>query len=144
MTTDTSEKGLETLIMRHMTGTDGLTVTPNKVTERPPPYGSAQDYNRAHALDVPQLFASLRATQAEALHAQNRFSVTRQLAYSMDETRRVLDLGLFINGLPDVVTGKLDVREAVARLPEEAAPDTIEDDTDPSLDPAAADEEAIA
>ncbi len=24
MTTDTSEKGLETLIMRHMTGTDGL------------------------------------------------------------------------------------------------------------------------
>ena len=27
MTTDTSEKGLETLIMRHMTGTDGLAVT---------------------------------------------------------------------------------------------------------------------
>ena len=26
MTTDTSEKGLETLIMRHMTGTDGLAV----------------------------------------------------------------------------------------------------------------------
>ncbi len=29
MTTDTSEKGLETLIMRHMTGTDGLAVTPS-------------------------------------------------------------------------------------------------------------------
>ena len=171
MTTDTSEKGLETLIMRHMTGTDGLAVTPNRVAERPPPYGgtgytagSAQDYDRAHALDVPQLFAFLRATQpeafkklaladagdtkdinrlkflarlsaeigkrgvidvlrkgvehgpvhfdlfygtpspgnakAEALHAQNRFSITRQLAYSMDETRRALDLGLFINGLP--------------------------------------------
>ena len=27
MTTDTSEKGLETLIMRHMTGVDGLAVT---------------------------------------------------------------------------------------------------------------------
>ena len=31
---------------------------------------------------------------------QNRFSITRQLAYSVDETRRALDLGLFINGLP--------------------------------------------
>ena len=73
MTTDTSEKGLETLIMRHMTGTDGLAVAPNMVAERPPPYGgtgyiagSAQDYDRAHALDVPQLFAFLRATQPEA------------------------------------------------------------------------------
>ncbi|MGH7787601.1 MAG: type I restriction endonuclease subunit R [Candidatus Binatia bacterium] len=171
MTTDTSEKGLESLIMRHMTGTDGLAVAPNRVAERPPPYGgtgytagSAQDYDRAHALDVPQLFAFLRATQPEAfkklaladandakdinrlkflarlsaeigkrgvidvlrkgvdhgplhfdlfygtpspgnakaekLHAENRFSVTRQLAYSMDETRRALDLCLFINGLP--------------------------------------------
>ncbi len=171
MTTDTSEKGLETLIMRHMTGTDGLAVQSNSVAERPPAYGgtgytagSAQDYDRAHALDVPQLFAFLRATQPEAfkklamvdandakdikrlqflarlsgeigkrgvidvirkglghgplhfdlfygtpspgnakataLHAQNRFSITRQLAYSTDETRRALDLGLFINGLP--------------------------------------------
>jgi type I restriction enzyme, R subunit len=171
MTTDTSEKGLETLIMRHMTGEDGLAVTPNTVAERPTPYGgtgytagSARDYDRAHALDVPHLFAFLRATQpeafkklaladagdskninrlkflarlsaeigkrgiidvlrkgvdhgpvhfdlfygtpspgnakAEALHAQNRFSITRQLGYSMDETRRALDLGLFINGLP--------------------------------------------
>ena len=32
--------------------------------------------------------------------AQNRFSVTRQLRYSRDETQRALDLGLFINGLP--------------------------------------------
>ncbi len=171
MTTDTSEKGLETLIMRHMTGTDGLAVQSNSVAERPPAYGgtgytagSAQDFDRAHALDVPQLFAFLRATQPEAfkklamadandakdikrlqflarlsseigkrgvidvirkgldhgplhfdlfygtpspgnakataLHAQNRFSITRQLAYSTDETRRALDLGLFINGLP--------------------------------------------
>jgi type I restriction enzyme, R subunit len=169
--TDTSEKGLETLIMRHMTGTDGLAVTPGRVAEPPPPYGgtgyfagSPTDYDRAHALDVPQLFAFLRATQPEAfkklamadggdpkdinrlkflarlsaetgkrgvidvlrkgvehgpvhidlfygtpsegnakskaLHGQNRFSLTRQLAYSMDETRRALDLGLFINGLP--------------------------------------------
>jgi len=32
--------------------------------------------------------------------AQNRFSLTRQLAYSSDQGRRVLDLALFINGLP--------------------------------------------
>jgi type I restriction enzyme R subunit len=171
MTTDTSEKGLETLIMRHLTGVDGLAVVPNRVAERPTPYGgsgytagSALDYDRAHALDVPQLFAFLRATQPEAfkklaladandakdinrlkflarlsgeigkrgvidvlrkgvehgpvhfdlfygtpspgnakakkLHGENRFSITRQLAYSADETRRALDLCLFINGLP--------------------------------------------
>jgi type I restriction enzyme R subunit len=170
--TDTTEKGLESLIVRHMTGVAGLAVQPNHVAERPPAYGgtgytagSPQDYDRAHALDVAQLFAFLRSTQpeafarlamadandakdinrlkfltrlsgeigrrgvidvlrkgiehhpaghffmfygtptrgnakAEALHAENRFSVTRQLAYSTDETRRALDLGLFINGLP--------------------------------------------
>ena len=44
----------------------------------------------------------------------------------------------------DVVTGKLDVREAAARLPIKAAPDTVEDDTDPSIDPEAADEDPVA
>ena len=39
MTTDTSERGLETLIMRHMTGTDGIAVPPNRVAEHPPAYG---------------------------------------------------------------------------------------------------------
>ena len=43
----------------------------------------------------------------------------------------------------DVVTGKLDVREVAARLPAEAPPDTVEDDTDPTLDPEAAHEEAV-
>lgn len=37
---------------------------------------------------------------ARQLFAENRFSVTRQLRYSLDETRRALDLGLFVNGLP--------------------------------------------
>jgi type I restriction enzyme R subunit len=32
--------------------------------------------------------------------ALNRFSVTRQLRYSRDETQLALDLGLFVNGLP--------------------------------------------
>jgi type I restriction enzyme, R subunit len=33
-------------------------------------------------------------------YAANRFSVTRQLRYSRDETRRALDVSLFINGMP--------------------------------------------
>ncbi len=38
--------------------------------------------------------------KARALYDQNRFTVTRQLRYSRDETQRALDLVLFINGLP--------------------------------------------
>lgn len=38
--------------------------------------------------------------KARELFEKNRFSVTRQLRYSRDETQRALDLGLFINGLP--------------------------------------------
>ena len=38
--------------------------------------------------------------KAEERYAANRFSVTRQLRYSRDETQLALDLGLFINGLP--------------------------------------------
>jgi len=172
MTADTSEKGLETLIMRHMTGEDGIAVAPEIAAVKVPPFagtgyiaGSHKSYDRAHSIDVVQLFAFLRATQPDSfkklgmadpndskdinrlkflarlsgdlgskrgvidvlrkgidhgpvhfdlfygtpsagnekaarLHAQNRFSITRQLAYSMDETRRALDLCLFINGLP--------------------------------------------
>ena len=37
---------------------------------------------------------------AAQLHAANVFSVTRQLAYSKDETRLALDLVIFLNGLP--------------------------------------------
>jgi type I restriction enzyme S subunit len=44
----------------------------------------------------------------------------------------------------DVVTGKLDVREAAARLPEEAPLETVEDEIDPTEDPEAADEEIVA
>ncbi len=170
MSMDLSEKGLETSIMLHMTGTDGLAVPANVAADKTPPYGgtgylagSPKDFDRAHALDVAQLFAFLHSTQpaaftklaivdpkspndinrakflarlsaevgkrgvidvlrkgvdhgpvhfdlyyrtpsegndkAAALHAKNRFSVTRQLAYSLDETRRALDLCLFLNGL---------------------------------------------
>jgi type I restriction enzyme, R subunit len=200
MTTDTSEKGLESLIVRHMTGTDGLAVAPDAVAEPPAPYGgsgyfagSPKDYDRAHALDVPQLFAFLRATQPEAfkklgmvdprdgrdinrlkflarlsaevgkrgaidvlrkgiehhpaghvdlfygtpsegnakaaaLHAQNRFSITRQLAYSVDESRRALDLCLFINGLP---VATFELKNSLTKQTVEDAVEQYRRDRDP-------------
>lgn len=83
MATDTSENALETLIVRYMTGTDGLAVAADAVAETPTDYrgtgyinGNPQHYDRAHALDVPQLFAFLRATQPEAF----RPTVTTELA----------------------------------------------------------------
>lgn len=147
MRTDTSERGLESLIVADMTVAGWIA-------------GDPQDYERNYALDLKQLRAFLMATQqatAETLDlnqdsptrqkflarlqgeiskrgvidvlrhgikhgphsidlfygtpspnnpkaverfAQNRFSVTRQLHYSRDETQRSLDLCLFINGLP--------------------------------------------
>ena len=44
----------------------------------------------------------------------------------------------------DVVTGKLDVREAAARLPDETPLDSVEDDADLSDETEAVDEEAVA
>lgn len=145
--TDTSEAGLESVIVRDMLNRGWLA-------------GNSQDYDRAYCVDLAHLQAFVLATQpklaeafdlandsptrrqflarlekeigvrgvidvlrrgvkhgshdltlfyatpspdntkAVALHARNRFSVTRQLRYSRDETRRALDLGLFINGLP--------------------------------------------
>ena len=52
--------------------------------------------------DVTLFYASPSAgnTKAAELHALNRFSVTRQLRYSNDETQNALDLAISINGLP--------------------------------------------
>jgi type I restriction enzyme R subunit len=168
MTTDTSEWGLESLIVAAMTGDRRGAPLPGAATrDAPAPFGGTgwiagdpHDYDREYAVDLAQLAAFLRATQplvAESLDldhdsptrrkflarlqgevarrgvidvlrnglkhgphaldlfygtpspgnvkaaerfAANRFSVTRQLRYSRDETRRALDLGLFINGLP--------------------------------------------
>jgi type I restriction enzyme S subunit len=43
----------------------------------------------------------------------------------------------------DVVTGKLDVREAATRLPEEALPELVEADTDLSNEPESIEEESV-
>ncbi len=196
MPTNTSEAGLETLIMRHMTGTDGLAVPPDTALERPDAVGTGyfagcpKDFDRAYAVDVVQLFAFLRATQPEglkklamtdaasdinrlkfltrisaevgkrgiidvlrkglehgpvhfdlfygkpspgnpravALHARNRFSITRQLAYSMEETRRALDLCLSINGLP---IATFELKNSLTKQTVEDAVEQYRRDRDP-------------
>ncbi len=168
MTTDTSEKGLENLIVTAMTGRPWPEPS-SSTTSAEPPYswggtgwlnGRPEEYSREWCVDLAQLVAFLRTTQpklnealdlakdspvrraflarlsgevvkrgvidllrkgikhgphditlffttpsagnekAAALYALNRFSVTRQLRYSRDETMRALDMGIFINGLP--------------------------------------------
>ena len=71
---------------------------------------------------------SLGNPVAAERYSQNRFSVTRQLRYSRDETQRALDLGLFINGLP-VATFELKnsltkqtVEDAVEQYKRDRAP----------------------
>jgi type I restriction enzyme, R subunit len=168
MTTDTTEKGLEALIVRAMTGRTDVLVPTHAATETSVPVaggtgwllGDPTHYDRDYCIDLVQLRGFLMATQPDALDslaldtdgptrrkflarlqgeiskrgtidvlrhglkhgplhldlfygtpspgnskaldrfAANRFSVTRQLRYSRDETQRALDLGLFINGLP--------------------------------------------
>jgi type I restriction enzyme, R subunit len=172
MTTDTTERGLESLIVAALTAGTAAPATPaeGEVRERPAIYGpgwvlgDARDYHREYAVDLAQLAAFVRETQPRAAEAldlgidshqdgptlrkflarlqgevtkrgvvdvlrrgvkhgpldldlfygtpspgnpdarerfeQNRFSVTRQLRYSRDETQLALDLALFINGLP--------------------------------------------
>ena len=54
----------------------------------------------AHDLDLFYGTPSPGNEQAKERFEQNRFTITRQLRYSRDETQRALDIGLFVNGLP--------------------------------------------
>ena len=56
--------------------------------------------HQAHDLELFYGKPSLGNEKAQEYFVQNRFTVTRQLHYSRDETQRALDIGLFINGLP--------------------------------------------
>jgi len=70
-TTDTSEKGLESLIVRHLTGQPAPMDVPANIAQSPVGHyavgayvqGQPGDYNRDVALDVVQLLAFLQATQ---------------------------------------------------------------------------------
>ena len=66
--------------------------------------------------------------KAAALYAQNRFSVTRQLQYSRDETRRALDLCLFINGLP---AATFELKNSLTKQTVEDAIEQYRRDRDP-------------
>ena len=168
MTTDTTERGLEDLIVRVMTGRTDVLSPAHLATETSVPVaggsgwllGDPHHYDRDYCVDLVQLRGFVMTTQedlldglslatdgptrrsflarlqgeiskrgtidvlrngikhgphhvdlfygtpspdnekAAELFARNRFSVTRQLRYSADETQLALDLGLFINGLP--------------------------------------------
>jgi type I restriction enzyme R subunit len=166
---DTSEKGLESLILAAMTAKPNGQTTTGPVPVVPDPqaaYGQcwipsqSVDYDKAHAVDLRQLRIFLEATQpkiaeeldlatdshrrrtflarlqgviakegvihvlrkglddgplhidlyyptpslgnqtAQQHYADNRFSVTRQLHFSTDNTKLSLDLCCFLNGLP--------------------------------------------
>ncbi len=167
MKTDTSEKGLEALIVADMTG-QPTAAAGGGFAEEPKPFvglhdwrlGDSKSYDRGWTVDLGQLRAFVAATQppllaaldldrdgptrqkvlarlqgevgkrgvidvlrhgikhgphevalfygtpspgnvkAAGLFALNRFSVTRQLRYSRDDTAHALDLALFVNGLP--------------------------------------------
>ena len=58
MSTDLSEKGLETLIVDHMTSSEGGWLA-----------GDPKDYEREYAVDLVQLDAFLRATQPDTAEA---------------------------------------------------------------------------
>ncbi|PTX96182.1 DEAD/DEAH box helicase [Spartobacteria bacterium LR76] len=200
MKTDTTEKGLETLIMTHMTGASGLSSGLSGLVAEDAPLsggagwfaGRAGAYDREYAVDVDQLFAFLSATQPEETaklgigdykdrknmarqkflarlqgeiarrgtidvlrhgikhgalsfdlfygtpspenvkaverHAANRFSITRQLAYSREETRRALDLCAFVNGLP-VMT--FELKNSLTKQTVEDAIEQYRRDRDP-------------
>jgi type I restriction enzyme R subunit len=173
--TDTTEKGLETLIFNGMTSFGWLP-------------GDPKDYDRDYAVDLLQLTAFLEATQetvapqleigndtperrkflarlqaeitsrgvidvlrhgvkhgkhelilfygtpspgneqAATLFAANRFSVTRQLRYSRDETMRALDLCLFINGLP---VATFELKNSLTKQTVEDAEEQYKRDRDP-------------
>ncbi len=53
-----------------------------------------------HQIDLMYGTPSPGNEKAKVLYKQNRFSVTRQLRYSQDNTQLALDLCLFVNGLP--------------------------------------------
>jgi type I restriction enzyme R subunit len=167
VTTDTSEKALEALIVAQMTGGASASAG-DGFSEEPQPFvglhnwllGDPKAYDRAWTVDLVQLREFMAATQPALVtalvpdddgpprqkflarlqgeigkrgvidvlrhglkHGQhevalfygtpspgnrkagerfalNRFSVTRQLRYSRDDTAHALDLALFINGLP--------------------------------------------
>lgn len=74
-TTDTSEAGLESLVVRHLTGLSAGAATSRPTVHEPPaPFGghgyvegNTGDYDHDHAVDLAKLLDFLRATQPEVV-----------------------------------------------------------------------------
>ena len=66
--------------------------------------------------------------KASERYYTNRFSVTRQLRYSRDETQRALDLGVFINGLP---VATFELKNSLTKQTVEDAVEQYKRDRDP-------------
>ncbi|MGA9209836.1 MAG: type I restriction endonuclease, partial [Terriglobales bacterium] len=194
MKTDTSEKGLESLIVEQMTGV----VSPggSGFVEDPQPFvglhnwllGNPANYDRAWTIDLAQFRAFIAAAQPTLVAAfdldndspvrqkflarlqgeigkrgvidvlrhgikhgphdatlfygtpspgnakaaerftANRFSVTRQLRYSRDDTANALDVALFINGLP---IATFELKNSLTKQTVEDAIEQYKRDRDP-------------
>ena len=81
-----------------------------------------------HEIDLFYGSASAGNVKAQELFALNRFSVTRQLRYSRDETQLALDLGLFINGLP---VATFELKNNLTKQTVEDAVEQYQRDRDP-------------
>jgi type I restriction enzyme R subunit len=192
MITDTSEKGLEALVVAQMTGQPVTAVSEDQsesyIALHKWLLGDRQNYDRAWTVDLVQFTAFLAATQPKLVDlldlgtdsptrqkflarlqgevgkrgivdvlrkglkhgpheitlfygspspgniqaaeqfALNRFSVTRQLRYSRDETARALDLALFINGLP---VAAFELKNSLTKQTVEDAIEQYKRDRDP-------------
>ena len=82
----------------------------------------------AHHLDLFYGTPSPDNPKAQDRYAANRFSVTRQLRYSGDETQLALDLGLFINGLP---VATFELKNSLTKQTVEDAVEQYKRDRDP-------------
>ena len=82
----------------------------------------------AHHLDLFYGTPSPDNLKAQDRYAANRFSVTRQLRYSRDETQLALDLGLFINGLP---VATFELKNSLTKQTVEDAVEQYKRDRDP-------------
>jgi type I restriction enzyme S subunit len=93
---------------------------------------------------IRNLYAPVPPAAEQQLIVESFERSTAPLATAISRLEREIDLLLEYRTrlVADVVTGKLDVREAATRLPDEVAPDTVEDDTDLSDETEPADEEA--
>ena len=196
MATDTSEKGLESLIVAAITAPAPPVATEGEVARGPLALygglgwtlGNWKDYDREYAVDLAQIAVFLKTTQPEVVDAldldnasptrqkflaslqgeitkrgvidvlrhgikhgahhldlfygtpspdnikavdrylANRFSVTRQLRYSRDETQLALDMALFINGLP---VATFELKNSLTKQTVEDAVQQYKRDRDP-------------